>query len=101
MLTTSFWLWARCGRRGGPVLSALEVAQQIAAHDSSRATGLYDRRGDGVSLDEVERIVIWNYWPVDGELLPPPLKPDLYTKSILTVIALLLGVIACNQYVHG
>jgi integrase len=36
----------------------LEIAQQIAAHESSRTTGLYDRRGDDVSLDEVERIVI-------------------------------------------
>jgi integrase len=37
-------------RNGG----RLEVAQQIAAHESSRTTGLYDRRGDDVSLDEVE-----------------------------------------------
>jgi integrase/recombinase XerD len=36
----------------------LEIAQQIAAHESSRTTGLYDRRGDDVSLDEVERIRI-------------------------------------------
>jgi integrase len=36
----------------------LEVAQQIAAHESSRTTGLYDRHGDEVSLDEVARIVI-------------------------------------------
>jgi integrase len=36
----------------------LEAAQQIAAHESSRTTGLYDRRGDDVSLDEVERIAI-------------------------------------------
>jgi site-specific recombinase XerD len=36
----------------------LEVAQQMAAHESARTTGLYDRRGDEVSLDEVERIVI-------------------------------------------
>jgi site-specific recombinase XerD len=36
----------------------LEVAQQIAAHESPRTTGLYDRRGDDVSLDEVERIAI-------------------------------------------
>lgn len=35
----------------------LEVAQQMAAHESSRTTGLYDRRNDQVSLDEVERIV--------------------------------------------
>jgi hypothetical protein len=34
------------------------IAQQIAAHESSRRTGLYDRRGDDVSLDEVERIAI-------------------------------------------
>jgi len=36
----------------------LEVAQQMANHESSRTTGLYDRRNDQVSLDEVERIVI-------------------------------------------
>jgi integrase len=36
----------------------LEVAQQIAAHESSRTTGLYDRRGDDVSFDEVELIRI-------------------------------------------
>jgi hypothetical protein len=36
----------------------LEIAQQIAAHVSSRTTGLYDRRDDDVSLDEVERISI-------------------------------------------
>jgi len=36
----------------------LEIAQQIAAHESSRTTGFYDRRGDDVSLDEVERIAI-------------------------------------------
>lgn len=36
----------------------LEIAQQIAAHESSRTTGLYDRRDDDVNLDEVERIGI-------------------------------------------
>ena len=36
----------------------LEVAQQMANHESSRTTGLYDRRNDEVSLDEVERIGI-------------------------------------------
>lgn len=36
----------------------LEVAQQMAAHESSRTTGLYDRRSDEISLDEVERIGI-------------------------------------------
>ena len=36
----------------------LEVAQQMANHESSRTTGLYDRRSDQVSLDEVERILI-------------------------------------------
>src|ERR1019366_1099404 len=34
-------------RNGG----RLEIAQQIAAHESSRTTDLYDRRGDDVSLD--------------------------------------------------
>ncbi|MFN9300843.1 MAG: tyrosine-type recombinase/integrase [Acidobacteriota bacterium] len=41
-------------KNGGKV----EVAQQIAGHESARTTGLYDRRDDEVSLDEVERIVI-------------------------------------------
>jgi site-specific recombinase XerD len=41
-------------RNGGK----LEVAQQMANHESARTTGLYDRREDQVSLDEVERIVI-------------------------------------------
>ena len=36
----------------------LEVAQQMAAHESSRTTGLYDRRGDEVDIEEVERIGI-------------------------------------------
>ena len=35
----------------------LEVAQQMANHESARTTGLYDRRNDEVSL-EVERIGI-------------------------------------------
>ena len=41
-------------RNGGK----LEVAQQMANHESSRTTGLYDRRNDQVSLDEVERILM-------------------------------------------
>jgi integrase/recombinase XerD len=34
----------------------LEVAQQMAGHESARTTGLYDRRNDTVELDEVEKI---------------------------------------------
>jgi site-specific recombinase XerD len=41
-------------RNGGK----LEIAQQMANHESARTTGLYDRRNDQVSLDEVERIMI-------------------------------------------
>jgi integrase/recombinase XerD len=36
----------------------LEIAQQMAGHESARTTGLYDRRQDDISLDEVERIGI-------------------------------------------
>jgi integrase len=36
----------------------LEHAQQMAAHASARTTKLYERRGEQVSLDEVERIVL-------------------------------------------
>lgn len=41
-------------QNGGKV----EVAQAMAGHESARTTGLYDRRDDEVSLDEVERIAI-------------------------------------------
>lgn len=41
-------------RNGG----RLEVAQQMANYESSRTTGLYDRRNDQISLDQVERILI-------------------------------------------
>jgi site-specific recombinase XerD len=38
--------------------SRLEVAQQLAGHESPRTTKLYDRREEEVSLDEVEKIEI-------------------------------------------
>jgi len=37
----------------------LEIAQQIAAHESLRTTGLYDCRDGDINLDGVERICIW------------------------------------------
>jgi site-specific recombinase XerD len=36
----------------------LEKAQQIAAHESPKTTKLYDRTGDQVTLDEIEKIQI-------------------------------------------
>jgi site-specific recombinase XerD len=36
----------------------LEIAQRMAAHESARTTGLYDRRDDEIHLDEIERILI-------------------------------------------
>lgn len=36
----------------------IENAQAIAAHESPRTTKLYDRTGDDITLDEVERILI-------------------------------------------
>ena len=39
-------------------LMSLELAQQMAAHESARTTGLYDRRDEEITLDEVERVVI-------------------------------------------
>ena len=35
---------------------SLDNAQRIAAHEDGRTTKLYDRRGDMISLDEIERI---------------------------------------------
>jgi len=36
----------------------VEQAQAIAAHESPRTTKLYDRRGEEISLDAIERIMI-------------------------------------------
>jgi hypothetical protein len=36
----------------------LEVAQQIANHESPQPTKLSDHRQDEISLDEIERITI-------------------------------------------
>ena len=42
-----------------PILvDSLENAQAMAAHESPRTTKLYDRTGDEITLDEVERIAI-------------------------------------------
>ena len=35
---------------------SLEDARAIAAHESSQTTRLYDRTGDQITLDEIERI---------------------------------------------
>jgi len=36
----------------------IDNARGIAAHESPRTTRLYDRTGDEITLDEVERIAI-------------------------------------------
>ena len=41
-------------RNGGK----LEIAQQMANHESARTTGHYDRRDDQLTLDEAESILI-------------------------------------------
>jgi integrase/recombinase XerD len=49
------------GALGSAYLNAggtLENAQAMAAHESPRTTKLYDRTGDEITLDEVERIAI-------------------------------------------
>ena len=55
--TTSPHSWRGSGiteylRNGG----SLETAQEIAAHESSRTTTLYDRSQGEITLDEIERI---------------------------------------------
>jgi integrase/recombinase XerD len=46
------------GFRATGITAYLENAQAMAAHESPRTTKLYDRRGDEMTLDEVERIGI-------------------------------------------
>jgi Phage integrase family len=45
----------------------LENAQMMAAHESPRTTKLYDRTGDAITLDEVERITIQTLTPKPAE----------------------------------
>jgi site-specific recombinase XerD len=37
----------------------LKEAQKMAAHESPRTTGLYDRTGDQITLDEIERVTLF------------------------------------------
>jgi integrase/recombinase XerD len=37
---------------------SLESAHAIAAHEGPRTTKLYDRTGDEITLDEIEKIII-------------------------------------------
>jgi len=70
-------------RNGGK----LEIAQQMADHESARTTGLYDRRNDQVSLDEVAKRRRGQVFPFDllaldlGVWLDPFVlsSPVLYT----------------------
>ena len=50
-------IYQKRGRFGG-LGGALENTQEMAAHESPRTTKLYDRTGDEITLDEVERIAI-------------------------------------------
>jgi hypothetical protein len=52
------------GERG-----TIENAQAIAAHESLRTTKLYDRSGDEITLDEVERISIKVWSDPGGDCL--------------------------------
>ncbi len=37
----------------------MSTPRRIANHESLRTTKLYDRTNDAISLDEIERILIW------------------------------------------
>ena len=43
-------------------------AQRAANHESPRTTKLYDRTSDAISLDEIERILIFGVGPCWGFL---------------------------------
>jgi hypothetical protein len=55
-------LWLRIFQRSLTAyldtVGTLENAQAMAAHESPRTTKLYERTGDEIALDEVERIAI-------------------------------------------
>jgi hypothetical protein len=45
-------------RRISTTAASWRMLSWMAAHESPRTTKLYDRNGDEITLDEVERIVI-------------------------------------------
>jgi integrase/recombinase XerD len=57
-------VWVSCAHLSTESTASLDAggtldnAQAMAAHDSPRTTKLYDRTGDTITLDEVERIMI-------------------------------------------
>ena len=74
----------------------LENAQAMAAHESPRTTKLYDRTGDEITLDEVERITIRDVaWlgeggyakgvqdaSREGGRIPPVLAVDHFNRAL-------------------
>ena len=36
----------------------IEIAQRMAGHSNAKTTGLFDRRDDDISIDDVERVRI-------------------------------------------
>ena len=62
MITVMVYSFARVGAVVGMNLlngGTVEKAQAIAGHESPKTTKLYDRISDEITLDEVERILIW------------------------------------------
>jgi hypothetical protein len=66
----------------------LENAHAMAAHESPRTTKLYDRTGDEITLDEVERFSPQTVFDAPGEgggahsSLPPQPVFGAFAKSI-------------------
>jgi len=64
----------------------LEKAAMIANHASTRATQLYARRSDEISLDEVERILIEPLHPhLSFASRNVPHRQDLWERSAVSV----------------
>ena len=55
-LLNSIDIFTHVGLRDRALLGTLEAAQRIAGHADSRTTKLYDRRGQKVLLEDMERI---------------------------------------------
>jgi len=55
----------------------------MAAHESPRTTKLYDRTGDEITLDEVERITIWARAWNGGVLGFAPRPPECSRKVLI------------------
>jgi hypothetical protein len=79
----------------------LEVAQQMAGHETARTSGLYDRRNDSVALDEIGRIPSTFAALVETPLSPPAFHCSRPINTPFLPVAIIAGIAPAHDAVGG